>query len=231
MPAQLYLISPPALDDVAGFAADLDRVCATGLVSAFQLRLKGADDPAVLAAAAVLVPLVQGHGVAALLNDRPDLAARCGADGVHVGQEDAPLREARRTLGPEATIGVTVHASRHLAMEAAEAGADYVAFGAFFDTATKTPPARAHPSILSWWQQVMEVPCVAIGGITVDTAGALVRAGADFLAVSAGVWQYPDGPVVAVERLAQACTAPFEPENEPAGEPGGEPEGETGGET
>jgi thiamine-phosphate pyrophosphorylase len=211
MPAQLYLISPPALEDVADFAAVLDSVCGSGLVSAFQLRLKGLEDAAVLAAAAQLLPVAQRHGVAALLNDRPDLAARCGADGVHVGQQDAPLREARRVLGPDATIGVTCHASRHLAMEAAEAGADYVAFGAFHDTATKAPPARAHPSILSWWQQVMEVPCVAIGGITPDNAGPLVQAGADFLAVSAGVWRHPAGPLVAVQQLAQACALPFEP--------------------
>lgn len=211
MPAGLYLISPPRLDDLSGFAARLRTVCATGLVSAFQLRLKDIPDADVLDAAAVLVPLVQARGVAAILNDRPDLAARCGADGVHVGQQDTPLREARRLLGADATIGVTCHASRHLAMEAAEAGADYVAFGAFHDTATKTPPARAEPAILSWWQEMMEVPCVAIGGITPHTAAALVRAGADFLAVSSGVWHHPAGPEAAVRQLAVACAEPFEP--------------------
>jgi thiamine-phosphate pyrophosphorylase len=144
---------------------------------------------------------VQAADVAFILNDRPDLALAAGADGVHIGQEDAPYAEARAILGGERMIGVTCHDSLHLAYEAAEAGADYVAFGAFFPTQTKDPKTHADPELLSIWQESMEIPCVAIGGITVENAAALVEAGADFLAVSAGVWSHPDGPAEAVRRF------------------------------
>lgn len=135
------------------------------------------------------------------MNDRPDLAADLGCDGVHVGQDDTPYAEARRILGDNRIVGVTCHDSRHLAMTAAEAGADYVAFGAFHPTGTKTPKSRARPDLLEWWSGIMEVPCVAIGGITVDNAAPLVAAGADFLAVSAGVWAHPEGAAAAVRAL------------------------------
>ena len=169
-----------------------------GDVASFQLRLKDVDDDHIRRAVDILRPIVQGAGTAFILNDRPDLAAELGCDGVHVGQEDAPYAEARRLMGPDAIVGVTCHDSRHLAMEAAEAGADYVAFGAFFSTATKQPKTQASIELLSWWSDMMVVPCVAIGGITVANAPPLVAAGADFLAVSAGVWDYADGPEAAV---------------------------------
>jgi thiamine-phosphate pyrophosphorylase len=150
-------------------------------------------------AAERLMPVCTRRDVAFILNDRPDLALECGADGVHVGQEDAGYEEARRLLGPERIVGVTCHASRHLAMEAAEAGADYVAFGAFFPSATKASPAgKADVSLIAWWSQIMTVPSVAIGGITVENCAPLVEAGADFLAVVSGVWDYPRGPAQAV---------------------------------
>ena len=145
-----------------------------------------------------LLPITQKHDVAFILNDRPDLAAELGCDGVHVGQEDTSYDEARRLLGARAIIGVTCHDSRHLAMAAAEAGADYVAFGAFFPTSTKTPAFSARPDLLKWWSDIMEAPCVAIGGITVENCKTLVSAGADFLAVSAGVWSHPVGAGAAV---------------------------------
>ena len=141
---------------------------------------------------------MQSAGVAFILNDRPDLAAELGCDGVHVGQEDASYAEARRIMGTGAIVGVTCHDSRHLAMEAGEAGADYVAFGAFFPTATKEPKTTADIELLRWWSETMLVPCVAIGGINVANAPALIEAGADFLAVSAGVWDHADGPEAAV---------------------------------
>ena len=144
------------------------------------------------------MPIAQARGVAVILNDRPDLAARLGCDGVHVGQEDMPLAQARKVMGAEAMIGVTCHDSLHLAMEAAEGGADYVAFGAFFPTTTKDAPTRAGLELLSGWQADMVIPCVAIGGITVETAASLAAAGADFLAVSAGVWGHAEGPAAAV---------------------------------
>jgi thiamine-phosphate pyrophosphorylase len=152
----------------------------------------------------VLRQVAQARGVAFLLNDRPDLAAATGCDGVHVGQEDATYAEARQAMGPDRIVGVTCHDSRHLAMEAADQGADYVAFGAFFATGTKQPKTKAEPELLAWWSELMTVPCVAIGGITVENCRALVEAGADFLAVVAGVWDYPAGPAAAVRDFNQA---------------------------
>jgi len=202
MPApdcRLYLITPPAIEDLAAFGRTLAQALDAGDVAALQIRIKDAPDVVVSAAVEALSPIAQARGVAVILNDRPDLAAQLGCDGVHIGQEDAPYAEARRLMGPRAMIGVTCHDSRHLAMEAAEAGADYVAFGAFFDTTTKTPKTRADPEILTIWQEMMETPCVAIGGVTVENCRILAAAGADFLAVSAGVWAYRDGPAEAVK--------------------------------
>jgi thiamine-phosphate pyrophosphorylase len=195
---RLYLITPPRLDDLAAFGRALAHALDAGDVAALQIRLKDAPDEIVAAAVDALLPVAASRGVAVILNDRPDLAARLGCDGVHIGQDDAPLAEARRTVGPDRMIGVTCHDSLHLAMEAAEGGADYVAFGAFFPTTTKDAPTRADPELLTGWQADMVIPCVAIGGITVDTAASLAAAGADFLAVSAGVWSYGDGPAAAV---------------------------------
>lgn len=194
---RLYLVSPPRLSP-SNFAEVLKRALAGGDVASFQLRLKDVDDDHIRRAVDSLRPIVQANGTAFILNDRADLAAELGCDGVHIGQEDTPYAEARRLVGEGAIVGVTCHASRHLAMEAAEAGADYVAFGAFFPTATKEPKSRAEPEILSWWSDLMVVPCVAIGGITLANARILIEAGADFLAVSAGVWDHPDGPQDAV---------------------------------
>jgi len=165
------------------------------------VRLKDVDDDAVRRACDILRPVVQGRDVALLLNDRPDLAAETGCDGVHIGQDDTPYEEARRLVGGGAIVGVTCHDSRHLAMVAAEKGADYIAFGAFFATGTKQPKAWADPEILNWWNELMTVPCVAIGGITADNCRPLIEAGADFLAVSAGVWEHPEGPAAAVKAL------------------------------
>ena len=200
---RLYLITPPAFD-LTPFEGELAAALAGGDVAAVQYRPKDADDRTILAVAKRLRPIVQAAGAAFILNDRPDLAAAAGCDGVHIGQEDAPYAEARRLLGPEATIGVTCHDSRHLAIEAAEAGADYVAFGAFFPTATKQPKTRTRPEILRWWADLMEIPCVAIGGITAANCPPLVRAGADFLAVAGAVWEHPEGPAAAVRALHEA---------------------------
>jgi thiamine-phosphate pyrophosphorylase len=203
---RLYLVTPPAFDPQA-FAETLRRALDGGDVACLQLRLKDVPDTEVLRAGEILLPIAQKAGTAFILNDRPDLAKRLGADGVHVGQEDASYSEARALLGPDRIVGVTCHDSRHLAMDAAEAGADYVAFGAFFPTGTKDAKTRAETDLLRWWSDIMLVPSVAIGGITVDNAGPLIEAGADFLAVSAGVWAHPEGPAAAVKafnRLFQA---------------------------
>jgi thiamine-phosphate pyrophosphorylase len=196
---RLYLITPPRLDDLAAFGHVLAKTLDAGDVAALQIRLKDQPDDVIAAAVDALMPIAQARGVAVILNDRPDLAARLGCDGVHVGQEDASLAEARRIVGPDRMVGVTCHDSLHLAMEAAEGGADYVAFGAFFPTTTKDAATRADLELLTGWQADMVVPCVAIGGITVATARQIAAAGADFIAVSAGVWSYGDGPAAAVK--------------------------------
>ncbi|MGC4251253.1 MAG: thiamine phosphate synthase [Sphingobium sp.] len=191
-PCQLYLISPPAID--AAFVDSLAAAFDGGEVAAFQLRLKGMDDHAIAQAAEPLQRLCADRKVAFIVNDSIALAKRLGADGVHLGQSDGDPREARRVLGPSVQIGVTCHDSRHLAMEAGEAGADYVAFGAFYPTTTKETLHRPDPSILSWWTTLFELPCVAIGGITAANAAPLIAAGADFLAVSGAVWNHAEGP-------------------------------------
>ena len=196
---RLYLISPPRLS-AANFLGPLKEALKGGDIASFQLRLKDISDDEIRRTVDTLRPVVQAAGTAFILNDRPDLAAELGCDGVHVGQEDASYAEARRLL-PNGIVGVTCHDSRHLAMEAGEAGADYVAFGAFFPTQTKEPKTRADIDLLRWWGEMMVVPCVAIGGITVQNAPLLVEAGADFLAVSAGVWEHPDGPQDAVRQF------------------------------
>jgi len=201
LPCRLYLVTPNGLDapnSLDTFASQLVAALRAGDVACLQLRMKQAADESVRRAAQVLMPIAHEFRVAFIINDRADLAAELGADGVHIGQEDAPYNEARACVGADRIVGVTVHNSRHLAIDAAEAGADYVAFGAFFPTRTKEPKATAPPEILEWWSSLMEVPCVAIGGITPENALPLVEAGADFLAVSSGVWNYPKGPACAV---------------------------------
>ncbi len=207
-PCQLYLISPPAFDLEAHAAALEAALGSGGPVAAYQLRMKGADDDAaILRAAERLRPICAAHDIAFILNDRADLAARSGADGVHLGQTDGAVADARALLGRTAQIGVTCHGSRHLAMEAGEAGADYVAFGAFFETQTKAVEHRATPEILTWWTAISPIPCVAIGGITPENCRPLVDAGADFLAVSGAVWAHRAGPERAVADFGRSMAA------------------------
>jgi thiamine-phosphate pyrophosphorylase len=195
-PCQLYLISP--LEVGGDFPDRLEQALSGGPVAAFQFRVKGVDQHRAAALAEPLQRICAAHEVAFIINDDMALARRLGADGVHLGQGDGDPREARALLGPTAQIGVTCHDSRHLAMEAGEAGADYVAFGAFFPTSTKETKHRPDPSILSWWSRLFEMPCVAIGGITPENGRVLAQAGADFLAVCGSVWNHPQGPAAAV---------------------------------
>jgi thiamine-phosphate pyrophosphorylase len=185
-PCQLYLISP--LDVTGGFPDRLARALDAGPVAAFQFRVKDVDQHVAAKLAEPLQRICADREVAFIVNDSIALAKRLGADGVHLGQEDGDPREARDALGPTVQIGVTCHDSRHLAMEAGEGGADYVAFGAFYPTTTKAVEHHPDPSILSWWASMFELPSVAIGGITPVNAPPLIAAGADFLAVSGAVW-------------------------------------------
>lgn len=185
-PCQLYLVSP--LDVGGDFSDRLARALDAGPVAAFQFRVKGMDQHQAARLAEPLQRICADHEVAFIVNDSISLAKRLGADGVHLGQDDGDPREARAALGPSAQIGVTCHDSRHLAMEAGEAGADYVAFGSFYSTTTKEVRHRPEPSILSWWSALFELPSVAIGGITPANAQPLIDAGADFIAASGAVW-------------------------------------------
>lgn len=193
---QLYLISPPDLGD--DFPDRLARALDAGPVAAFQLRMKDADDAAIVAMAEQLMPICAERECAFVLNDRADLAAQLGADGVHLGRSDGSIKEARALLGKDVQIGATCHDSRHFAMEAGEMGADYVAFGAFYETQTKETDHRPEPEILTWWSNMFVLPCVAIGGITAGNAAPLIEAGADFIAVSSAVWNHPDGEAAGV---------------------------------
>ena len=207
MTCRLYLITPPAIADLPDFVWKAEQAFEAGDVAALQVRLKPAPDHAIAAAVAALGPLVRRHEASLILNDRPDLAAALDCDGVHIGQSDGAISAARAIVGRDRILGVTCHASRDLAMTAAEESADYVAFGAFFPTATKETIHQADLEILAIWQETMLTPCVAIGGITVTNCRPLVTAGADFLAVSAGVWSHPEGPATAVAAFAAEIAA------------------------
>ena len=203
-PCKLYLISP---QDVGGdFPDRLKAATQSDVVSAFQLRVKETSEHEMARLAEPLQRICADSSVAFIVNDSMTLAKRLGADGVHLGQGDGDVREARALLGPQAQIGVTCHDSRHLAMDAGEAGADYVAFGAFYPTTTKPSHYRPDPSILTWWSTLFEIPCVAIGGITPDNAKPLIEAGADFVAVCQAVWS-ADDPAEVVTRFAELMSS------------------------
>jgi thiamine-phosphate pyrophosphorylase len=199
--SRLYLITPERLD-LAGFADSLSAALDAGEVAAVQLRLKNYDDKFIRHAVSILRPIVQNRNAAFILNDRADLAAETGCDGVHIGQQDVSYAEAREAVGPDSIVGVTCHDSRHLAIEAAEQGADYVAFGAFFPTQTKIASGHPTPDILEWWTEVMVVPSVAIGGITPENVVQVIAA--DFIAVCSGIWNHPQGPAAAVKAYLSA---------------------------
>lgn len=208
---RLYLISPPAIE-LAAFKTQLEKAFSGGDVASFQLRLKGASDAEILKAAETLIPICHEHHAAFILNDRPDLAIKCHADGVHLGQDDGDIKKIRAQVGDDMVIGSSCHDSRHLAMVAGEDGADYVAFGAFYPTKSKSPEALAKygvpkPEILSWWQENTVLPSVAIGGINPSNCAPLVKAGADFIAVITAVWDHPEGPGKATSILRDAIAS------------------------
>ena len=205
---RLYLISPPAIH-LPDFIGEVRQAFSGGDIGCFQLRLKGADDADILKASREIIPICHDHGAAFILYDRPDLALKSRADGVHLGQDDGTVKAARSLLGIDGVVGVSCHDSRHLAMVAGEEGADYVAFGAFYPTKSKSPQALAKygtptPDILEWWQTEMLLPCVALGGLNPGNCAALVKAGADFIAVITAVWEHPEGPAAAVKEFNNA---------------------------
>ena len=195
---RLYLITPSEFE-LTRFVTQLEQAFAGGDVAALQLRMKTANDDAIIAATETLMPICHAHDAVFILNDRPDLATQLGVDGVHVGDEDMAVSEVRALVGEEMIIGASCYGSRDRAMQAGEQGADYVAFGQFYETKTKPPKGRPDPEILEWWSTTTQLPCVAIGGITPENCTPLVKAGADFLAVVTGVWEHPEGPDTAVK--------------------------------
>ncbi len=204
---QLYLITPNDLGNVHDFAVQLESALKAGYVAVVQLRMKLASDNDIIEACHILQPVCHKYEVAFLLNDRADLAADVDADGVHLGQGDRDIASARSLLGAGKDIGVTCHDSMHLAFEAGEAGANYVAFGAFYETATKNTSFRSDPEILTNWDAVTDLPCVAIGGITPENCKILADAGAHFVAVCSAVWGHIEGPEVAVQAFHEALNA------------------------
>ncbi len=183
---RLYLLTPPVLP--SDFAATLASALDAGDVAALQLRLPDADDDAILLAVELVRPVAHARGVAVILEGRPDLVVQTGCDGAHLGPANMPPVDARRLLGPKLQLGVSCGESRDAALLAGEAGADYVSFGAFFPTTTVN--ARSHPEVelVSWWAELMELPVVAIGGMTPENCPPLVRAGANFIAACGAVW-------------------------------------------
>jgi thiamine-phosphate pyrophosphorylase len=204
-PCQIYLITPPQIPDLGRFCHDLRQALAAGAdhraIAALQIRLKDTPEADIIAITEAIKPICWEKDVAVIMNDHVALSKHLGCDGVHLGQDDMPLRDARKILGPKAMIGVTCHNSRHLAIEAAENSADYIAFGAFFPTTTKVASHKAEPEILRIWQDFMQIPCVAIGGIDAQNAGIVAHAGADFIAVSSFVWTHKLGTDAAINEL------------------------------
>ncbi|MDA0780729.1 MAG: thiamine phosphate synthase [Rickettsiales bacterium] len=204
MNTQLYIISPEKFE-LAKFKTDLEKSLATGKVSVFQLRLKNTDDEKIIGYSKEIIPICHKYNVQFILNDRPDLAAIVNADGVHIGEEqDGTVATARKLLGNKKVIGVSCYGSTDRALEMAEAGADYVAFGAFFPTQTKEPKARPKPDILKWWVTNCSIPCVAIGGIKADNCNEISKTGTDFIAVVSAIWQHPEGCEFATNELYEA---------------------------
>ncbi len=199
---QIYLISPEKIE-LKTFSIRLENVLKTGLVPAFQLRLKGYEKSEVTKIARELKKICHQNNCLFLLNDSCEVAAAVGADGVHLGAEDGSIAEIRKKFPTNFIIGASCYDSRHLAMEAGEQGADYISFGAFFSSKTKISRGKPTTEILEWASEMTDLPIVAIGGITEQNCSALIKAGADFLAVVSYVWDHPDGEVVAVQKLAE----------------------------
>jgi len=204
---RLYLISPSSFAPEA-FVENLEQALTGGDVAAFQLRMKNVEKREITKTAKLLLPICRAKNVAFIINDYPEIALETGADGVHIGNDpelpEGFISSLRKKTGENFIIGISCYDSRHLAMTAAEHGADYVAFGAFFPTKTKISPGKPKPEILEWWSTYTNVPCTAIGGINPENCGGLVKTGADFIAVVSYVWDHPMGPKVAVKEINSA---------------------------
>lgn len=187
----LYGITDSAL--AAGSStAEQVALALDGGAKIIQYRDKSTDDDKRTKEARDLLQLCRQHGVPLIINDDVELASRIGADGVHLGKDDPDLEAARSRLGHEAIIGVSCYNRFELAIAAQQAGADYIAFGRFFSSSIKPDAVQADIGLLKRTKEELHLPTVAIGGITPENGGALVKAGADMLAVIHGVFGQPD---------------------------------------
>jgi thiamine-phosphate pyrophosphorylase len=201
MTPRLYLITPPAFEPVA-FAATLKAALGAADVACVRLALDAGEE-AQRRAADALRPVCAAADVALVIAEQVRLVAPLGLDGVHLGDPArGAVRKAREALGVERIVGAFAGASRHKAMTAAEAGADYVAMGPVRAGALGDR-AEADPDLFAWWQEMIEAPCVAEGGMTPAIARAL-RGSADFVAVRRSVWEAPEGPAAALAAYAAA---------------------------
>ena len=190
--SKIYLISPPKIDNLENFLEKLDDFLKTGKIPVFQLRLKNYSDEDVIQIGNKIKEICQKNNVLFILNDRFDLALKIGANGVHVGLEDAKnncsIEQIRKKSPKNFVIGVSCYDSKDMAMIAAEQGANYVSFGTFFPSKTKNSQGKPNPEILKWCDEVLSVPTVAIGGINSDNVKILVENKADFIAVISCIW-------------------------------------------
>lgn len=185
--SQLYIISPPEIE-IESFKPKLMEAIHNHKPAMFQLRLKHVDDAAILDAAEQLLTICHAYGVKFIVNDSPEIARKCGADGVHVGDEDMAVFEARKFLGPDAIIGASCYNDIERAAEMEREGATYVSFGAFYPTTTKQAKSRAEIATLKKWKAEHTTPASAIGGINFTNKQVLEDAGADYICMVSAIW-------------------------------------------
>ncbi len=173
-------------------------------IACVQLRIKDKTNDDWERAIETLMPICWKRDIAFILNDRVDLTKRFSADGVHIGKEDMTYTMARSILGKDKIIGVSCYASKDSAMDAAEEGADYVAFGSAFPSSTKENAPLVPLSVFEDWVMAVKTPCVAIGGITAQNCAPLVKAGVEFVAVIGQVWNHADGAAAGAKELQKA---------------------------
>jgi thiamine-phosphate pyrophosphorylase len=198
---KIYLISPPKIDNLQEFYQTLGDILQTKLVPVFQLRLKNYNENEVEEIALKTKEICDKNNCLFIINDFVDLALKIKAQGVHVGADDGNIKEIREKSPKNFVIGASCYDSKDLAVKADEDGADYVSFGAFFETKTKKSKGKPQPELITWCSELMSLPIVTIGGINDDNCKILQKSGADFIAVISYVWNYEGGAVKAINNL------------------------------
>ena len=201
MKRYIYLISPQKIRG-SQFYEELQQVLKTNKVKYFQLRLKKISDRNLLKISKKIKKIVRKNNVKFLINDKPSIAKRVGADGCHIGQKDINFTRSRKILGKSKIIGITCHNSKKLALNAKRQGANYVAFGSFFESSTKKTAFKANLEILRWTKKKISMPIVAIGGINSINYKKILTSGADFIACSSYIWNNKKlDPVSAINKF------------------------------